>query len=223
MSSERIIRVKKACGISDSIFKDVLRELKKKSFETELDVYEFLKEKTKEKGCRFAFKPLVASGKNTREIHHKACKDKIRKGFLMIDFGVKYKGYCSDCTRTFYIGKPTKKELRIYNLVLKTQLIALSYAYEGMNTGEVDAIARASFNEYMKYFKHPLGHGIGKRVHEFPSLKPNNRFYLKKGMIVTIEPGLYLKEFGVRIEDTVLIGEKAIVLTKFRKDLIIVN
>jgi len=223
MNSEKIIRVMKACRISDSIFKEVLEELKKKSFETELDVYEFLKEKTKEKGCRFAFRPLVASGKNTREIHHKAGKGKIKRGFLMIDFGVKHKGYCSDCTRTFCIGKPTKKEIEIYNLVLKTQLTALNYAYEGMNTGDIDAIARASFGSYMKYFKHALGHGVGKRVHEFPSLKPNSRYYLKKRMVITIEPGLYLKDFGVRIEDTILVGKKPIILTKFRKDLVIVN
>lgn len=220
MNKSEIKKIKKACSITDKILKQLIKELRKHSFKTELDIYIFLKQKTKENNCKLAFKPIVATASNAAEIHHKATNTKLKKGFLIIDFGVKYKGYCSDCTRTLYLGKPSKKEKELYNLVLQTQLTAISYTLPRMNCGDLDAITRASFGEYMRYFAHGLGHGLGKRIHQSPNLKPNNRYHLKKGIILTIEPGLYFKRrFGIRIEDTILLKNRPIILTKTTKKL----
>ena len=214
---------KKACSINDKIFGLLLAELRKGRFRTELEIYNFLKQKTKESKCRLAFKPIVATGKNAAEVHHKAKNVKLKNDFLVVDFGVRYKNFCCDCTRTFYIGNPSKKEREIYKIVLDAQLTAVGFVFPGMNCGDIDAIARAALGDYMKYFVHGLGHGVGKKIHQSPNLKPNNRYYLKKGMILTIEPGVYLKNrFGIRIEDTVLVKDRAVVLTRFRKNLVCV-
>jgi len=216
-----ISNIKKACKITDKILNRLIRELKKHKFKTELDIANFLKQETKANNCKLAFKPLVVTGKNAAEIHHKPNNSKIQKGFLIIDFGVKYKGYCSDCTRTFYIGKPTKTEINLYNLVLKAQETALIHAQPGVYAADVDLIARAVLQDYYKHFVHGTGHGVGKRIHQSPNLKPSSKSILKKGQALTIEPGLYFKnKLGIRIEDTIVLKNKPIILTKTTKKLI---
>ncbi len=224
MNKTEIKKINNACSISDEIFKDLIIQLKNKKFKTELDICGFLKQKIKENNCRLAFKPIIATGRNAAEIHHKATNIKLKKGFLKIDFGVKYKGYCSDCTRTFYIGKPTKKEKMLYKLVLNVQQTCINYCYIGMYCCDLDAIARAGLGEYRKNFVHGLGHGVGKNIHQAPYLAPNKKGYLKENQVITIEPGLYFKKkFGLRIEDTILITKNApIILTKITKELIII-
>ena len=106
-----LICIKKACSISDIIFNELIRYLKKHSFKTELEIANFLKQKTKHYNCKLAFPPIVAN--NTGIIHYKPKNKKLKKGFLIIDFGVKYKGFCSDCTRTFYLGKPSKADIKL--------------------------------------------------------------------------------------------------------------
>lgn len=214
---------KKACSIADIILKKVIEGLRKKKFKTEMDVFRFLREETYKRKCRLSFKPIVAMGKNAVEIHHKPNDTKLKKGFLVIDFGVKYKDYCSDCTRTFYIGKPSREERKLYNLVKIAQETALIYATPGNYAADVDLIARAVLWDYFKNFVHGTGHGVGKRIHQAPSLKPRSRSVLKKGQAITIEPGLYFKnKFGIRIEDTLIVKERPVVLTKIKKKLIII-
>lgn len=221
MKKRDIDKVKKACVVTDKILIILIKKLKNKEFKTEIDIYNFLKQKTKENNCRLVFKPIVATGKNAAEVHHKPTNTMLKKGFLIIDFGIKYKSYCSDCTRTFYLGKPSKKEKKLYRLVKNIQEICINYAYPGMSCNDLDAIARAGFAEYRIYFKHGLGHGVGKRIHQAPSLAPNKKRYLKKNQIITIEPGLYFKnKFGIRIEDTIIVKEKPVILTKTKKELI---
>jgi len=213
---------RKSCSIASKIIKKVFEELGKKSFKTELDVYNFLKKETYRNDCRLAFKPIVAFGKNAAEIHHKANNTKLRKGFLVIDFGVKYKGICSDMTRTVYLGRPTKKERELYNLVLLAQETAMRYAVAGEYAANIDLIARAVLWDYYRHFVHGTGHGVGKKIHQAPSLKPRGRAVLKKGDIITIEPGLYFKnKLGIRIEDTILIRKNKYpkILTKVDKKL----
>jgi len=223
MNKAEIRKIKKACSITDKIFRILIKKLKNKEFKTELDIYNFLKQKIKENDCTLAFKPVVATAKNAAIIHHKANNTKLKKRFLKIDFGVKYKGYCSDCTRTFYLGKPSKKEKRLYKLVLDIQQTCINYCYPGMSCNDIDAIARAGFGKYRKNFVHGLGHGVGKRVHQAPSLAPNKRGYLKENQVITIEPGVYFKnKFGIRIEDTILIKNRPVILTKTKKELIII-
>lgn len=216
-----IKKIKKACFISDKIFKQLIKELKNKSFKTELDISKFLKQKTKENNCKLAFKSIVAIQENAAEIHHKPNKTKLKKGFLVVDFGVKYKGYCSDCTRTFYLGKPSKKEKEFYNFILLAQETALLYSQPGNYAADLDLLVRTILKDYFRNFIHGLGHGIGKRIHQSPSLKPRSRSILKENQVITIEPGLYFKnKFGIRIEDTIIVKNKPEILTKTTKKLI---
>ena len=221
MNNSGISKIIKACKITDRILKLLMDEIKKNKFKTELDIYNYIKQETKNNNCRLAFKPIVAIGKNAAEIHHKASTTKIKKGFLVIDFGVKYNDYCSDCTRTFYIGKPSKKEKEIYNLVLKAQETAINHIKKGIYAADIDLITRAVLQDYFRNFIHGTGHGVGKMVHQAPGIYPKSKSILKENQIITIEPGLYFKnKLGIRIEDTILIKNKAIILTKTTKKLI---
>jgi len=213
--------IRKACSLSDTIFSALVKEFRKKSFSTEKDVYTWIVQRVKDNKCGLAFKPLVVTGKNAAEIHHKADDTPLGKGFLIIDLGVKYKGYCSDCTRMLFLGKPTKEDRKLYDLVLMAEETAILYCQPGVYAADVDLIARAALWGYFRHFVHALGHGVGKRVHKGPVLKPSSRSILKKGQIITIEPGLYFKgKKGIRIEDTIVVLEKPEVLTRFTKRLI---
>jgi len=217
-------KIKRACQITDKILKNLIKELNNNSFKTELDIYQFLKCKTKEQNCKLAFKPVIATGKNAAEIHHKPNNTKLKKGFLVVDFGVKYKEYCSDCTRTFYIGKPSKKEKELYNLVLKAQLTALNHIKPGIYAADIDAITRAVLQKHFKNFIHSTGHGVGKKIHQSPNISPKSRSILKNNQVITIEPGLYFKnKLGIRIEDTVIVKNNPVILTKTTKELIIIQ
>jgi Xaa-Pro aminopeptidase len=223
MSSKQLNCIKKACSITDKILKKTINGLRKGLFKTELDIYNFLKKQAYANNCRLAFKPVVAIGKNAAEIHHRANKTKLRKGFLVLDFGVKYNGCCADCTRTVYLGRPSKKERRLYELVLTAQETALMYVKPGEYAANIDLIARAVLWDYFKNFVHGTGHGIGKRIHQAPNLKPKSVSILKENQVLTIEPGLYFKnKLGIRIEDTVIVKDKPEILTKLTKKLIII-
>ena len=224
MKPFNIERTKKACSIADKIYKLLIKELKKKSLKTELDVFNFLEKKTKQAKCKLAFPPVVAMQENAAEIHHKADNTRLKKGFLVVDFGVKYKGYCSDCTRTFYLyGKPTKQEKKIYNLVLLAQETALLHAQPGVRAADIDLIARAVLQDYYKHFIHGTGHGVGAKIHQVPNLKPRGKFLLRENETITIETGLYFKnKLGIRIEDTIIVKEIPVILTKLSKKLTII-
>jgi Xaa-Pro aminopeptidase len=224
MKPFEIKRIAKACAISDKIFDLLVSELRKKRFRTEKEVYKFLVKSAYSAGCRLAFKPIVATGKNAAEIHHKATDDKLKRGFFVVDFGVKYKGYCSDCTRTFFLGKPTAAEKKLYDLVLIAQETGIMYCLPEVYAADVDLIVRAALWDYFRNFLHSLGHGVGKKVHQGPSLRPRSRSILKKNMVVTVEPGLYFKnKLGIRIEDAILIKEKPISLTRTTKKRVILG
>jgi len=217
-------KIRKACSINDKILFEIKQKLEKKDFLTEKDIAEFINKETKRFNCKPAFEPIVSTGKNTSEIHHKPSNKKIGKGFLMFDFGVKYKGYCSDITRMFYIGKPSKKEILLYTLVLLAQETALMYAQPGVYAADVDLIARNILLKHFQNFRHSVGHGVGKKIHMAPSLRPRGRAILKENDVVTIEPGLYFSDrFGVRIEDTIVVKKKPEILTKFTKNLVLIK
>lgn len=210
--------VKKACNISCEIIKTCIKNIP--NFKTEKDVYLFLIRETRKRKLRLAFKPIVAN--NNWEIHAKPRNIKLKKGFLIIDFGVKYKDYCSDITRTVYLGTPPKKEIDLYSLVLKVQKKSINKIKPRVKCFNVDFYSRKLFGKYKKYFLHSLGHGVGKRVHCSPKISSKSKRIFKKGQIFTIEPGLYFKnKFGIRIEDTILIKNKPIILSnKLTKKLI---
>lgn len=224
MNSYEIKQIKKACSISDKVMAEAISALRKKKFKTEKELYKFIIKSIYARGCRLAFKPIVSSGKNLADIHHKANDTRLTNGFIIIDMGAKYNGYCSDITRTVFLGRPSKKDVFLYNLVRDVQETCVEYAYDGMPLNDIDAIARAGFEGYRKKFRHSLGHGVGKKVHVYPSLGPNKDGWLKQGQIVTIEPGIYFKKgIGIRIEDTLLVTKnKPVLLTRATKKMIII-
>ncbi len=217
--SSKIESIKKACSINDEIFSLLLKNIK--SMKTEKDIDSFIRKEARKRKLKIAFPPVVASGKNAAEIHHKPNKAKLKNGFLVLDFGVKVKGCCSDMTRTLYLGKASQKEKQIYNKVLSIQKSAVKKAKPGTECFDIDCFVRKKLGSLRELFAHSLGHGVGKKIHEKPNLSPKSCDALKKGDIITIEPGVYKKKgFGIRIEDTILAGKKPKALTKSAKRLI---
>lgn len=161
-----------------------------------------------------AFDFIVASGWRSALPHGVASDKTVQEGeFITLDIGCKYEGYCSDMTRTFAVGNYTPKQREIYDIVLEAQTQALSLMKPGMTGVEVDGIARDVIEKagYGEYFGHGLGHGVGLQIHEAPALSQKGKIVLEPGMMVTVEPGIYLPDFGgVRIEDLVVIKENGI-------------
>jgi Xaa-Pro dipeptidase len=215
---KEFIYIKKACNITDKILHETIENIKNKKLKTEKQISLFILNRIKELGYKRSFKPIVAN--NSKKIHHRPRKKKLEKGFLILDLGVKYKGYCSDLTRTIYIGNPSKYHKKLYNLVKNAQLKAIKNLKLNKKYKDIDASARKTLKNYRKYFKHSLGHGVGKRIHQAPRLGPKNNRKLKNNIIFTIEPGIYFKKVGIRIEDTILFKNKPILLTKSPKNLI---
>lgn len=213
-----IARIKKACSIADNALQSVLSSFK---FRTETEVEAALDFYAKEEGADNSFKTIVASGKNSSYPHHTTKHEKLRKGFCIIDYGVKYKGYCSDMTRTIYLGTPSAKEKEMYNKVLSLQEKTMLGINPGDICGDVDLKAREMFGRYKENFTHGLGHGVGVEIHESPSFSIGSKDILKSSMVFTIEPGIYFPgRFGIRIEDTVLLRDKALPMSTTRKDLV---
>ena len=156
-----------------------------------------------------SFETIVASGERSSFPHGRATGAKLpKRGFLTLDFGVMVDGYCSDMTRTVHLGKATHEEFDVYHAVLEAQEAAVAKIAEGVTTGEVDEAARSVLRRAKldKYFTHSTGHGVGLEIHEGPRVAAEQKQVLKRGMVITVEPGVYIPgKFGVRIEDMVLV------------------
>ncbi|MCX6356823.1 MAG: Xaa-Pro peptidase family protein [Candidatus Aureabacteria bacterium] len=159
-----------------------------------------------------AFRPIVAAGRHSAMPHHHAGRGKLAEGApLLLDFGLCGGGYNSDLTRTFCWGKVTKRYRDLYTSVFEAQQAALDIIRAGIPASAVDAAARDALRAhgFERYFSHSLGHGIGLEVHEAPRLNRESGDILEAGMIITVEPGVYLEGWGgVRIEDMVLVEER---------------
>ncbi len=169
-----------------------------------------------------SFDTIVGAGPNGALPHHRADDTLIKAGDpVVIDMGAKYQGYCSDLTRTVFVGKPDDTFREIYNTVLRAQLAAEAGVTAGMTGKETDAIARDIIAEagHGADFGHSLGHGIGLAVHESPGVGPNSDGTIEDGMVFTVEPGIYMPGWGgVRIEDmAVMENGRARVLSRARK------
>jgi Xaa-Pro aminopeptidase len=217
-TEQEVKKIRKACSIASKILNDAIENFKKHNFKKETDVRNFLETETRRKGCELAFKPIVASGKNSSLPHYNAEEIKLRKGFCVIDFGVKYRGYCSDITRTIYIGTPKKKEIEDYEKVLFVQEKCVRMIKPGIKAEKLYMFAKKN----LKNMIHGLGHGVGVEIHEGPNLLEGSKDNLLKNMVFTIEPGNYNK-YGIRIEDTVLLKGTAEILTKVDKKLKIIK
>ncbi len=215
---KEINSIKKACKIGDEIFNSILNNF---NYKTEKELATYIDLEIRKRGLVPSFPAIVASSKNASVVHHNN-EGKIKKGFLLLDFGVKVEGYCSDMSRTVYLGLPNKNEILEYEKVLSVQEDCIKMCLPGKKCIEVDSYAHKMLGEN---FNHGLGHGVGLNIHEMPNFLPETTDELKEGNIVTIEPGIYISEkFGIRIEDTILIGnKKPICLTKSTKDLVILN
>ena len=172
-----------------------------------------------------AFDTIAASGASSSMPHAVPRRCKLEKGFLTMDFGAKFNGYCSDMTRTVCIGQPSDEMKKVYGTVLDAQKAALEFIAAGKNCADADRQARdiIAGAGYGECFGHSLGHGVGLYIHEGISLSPRSAGVLKAGNIVTVEPGIYIEgRFGVRIEDMVYVTEGGSEnLTKAPKELII--
>ncbi|MCM2324974.1 MAG: Xaa-Pro peptidase family protein [Candidatus Woesearchaeota archaeon] len=218
-TENEIKNIIKACRVTDDIFTKICRNF---IFKTEDEIRLFIEKEAKINNCELAFPPIAASAKGTREVHYNGHK-KIENGFLMLDFGVKYKGYCSDMTRMLYIGKPSKKELDDYGLVLNTILGCEDAATKKNKFSELHVLANEFLGEKSKFFTHSLGHGLGLDIHEYPSLNLEEKATIKENIAFTIEPGIYLKDYGIRIEDTVIRRNNRLeILTKSGKELVVI-
>lgn len=221
-----IAQIEAAQHINDKAFTKILDIIKPGM--TEFDIKVELEHQLMLFGAEgMAFDTIVASGPNASRPHSHVSKRKVASGdFIIMDFGAKYNGYCSDMTRTIALGKPCQEMEAIYDHVLKAQTLALNALKPQATAFEVYSLAREYFtaNGYGAEFLHGLGHSVGIEIHEGPSLNSEATETLEKNMVVTIEPGLYLeKKFGVRIEDLVVIKEQGIKnLTASSKDLIVI-
>lgn len=166
-----------------------------------------------------AFPPIVASGPNGALPHAVPTRRKIRpREPIIFDVGLRLNGYCCDMTRTVFLDTPGPKFRKIYRTVREAQLKALKMIKPGIDSTVPDSVARDIIKDagFGDYFGHSLGHGVGLATHESPRLAPRNPVKLKKGMVVTVEPGIYIPgKGGVRLEEMVVIGEKGVrILTK---------
>jgi Xaa-Pro aminopeptidase len=156
-----------------------------------------------------SFETILASGERSALPHGRATQAKLpRKGFVTLDFGVILNGYCSDMTRTVHVGAASNEERRAYDAVLEAQEAAVNAVRPGATCGEVDEAARSVLKKagLGKYFTHSTGHGVGLEIHEQPRVAAGQQTRLEAGMVITIEPGVYLPgKFGIRIEDMVAV------------------
>ncbi len=222
---EEILRIKKACQITDETFKFILTKIK--IGVTEKQIANLLENFIKEKNVTLSFPTIVAFGPNAAVPHHNTSDQKLKKNnFVLLDFGVRYENYCSDMTRTIYFGNPTEKEKFYYNAVKMAQDKSLEYLNQTKNNklaSEIDQTARRYLESInLSSFQHS-SHGIGIKIHERPSLRPSSKDIIKENMIFSVEPGFYMeRKLGIRIEDDVLATKSGCeVLTKSPKELII--
>lgn len=211
-SEDELANIAKACEIAEEAFNELLPSIKEGMTETE--VAALLEYNMRKRGAEsFSFETIVAFGAHAAVPHHVTGATKLRFGDeILIDFGCKTGGYCSDITRTFLYGDDGKHEefKKAYAHVLKAHELVKEKLQSGMTCEQGDAIARDYLTErgYGALFTHSLGHGIGLNVHEFPYVRPKRSDVLVDGMVFSDEPGVYVEgEYGIRIEDTVTLKD----------------
>ena len=224
-TEDEIALMDKASKIADAAFERTCALIRPGI--TELEGAAELEYQMKRAGAQdVSFSTIFAAGKNSSMPHAVPSDYKVQNGDLItMDFGCKYKGYCSDTTRTVAVGEVSYEKMKIYDIVLEAHMNALSSVRPGVSGGEVDAAARNIISDagYGKFFGHATGHGVGLYIHEEPRFAPNVKTVYKPNMTGTVEPGIYLPgEFGVRIEDMIVVTENGCrSFTKLPKQLVI--
>lgn len=222
---QEISKIRKACELTDHCFEYLTKYIK--IGQTEKQIALEIEKYFKLNGAEgVAFEPIVASGKNSSKPHAIPTDKKIDLGdTITLDFGCKYEGYCSDMTRTIFAGYVPEEVKRVYDIVLRNQIQTAKELKEGANIKQVSKMVENDFKLNGYDLVHALGHGVGLDIHELPVISSKNDKNLKEKMVVTNEPGIYIPgKFGVRIEDTVLVGRQISEnLTKSSKEYIIVD
>lgn len=216
--------IEEAAQIADSAFEHILKYIKPGVMEWDIAIE--LEYYMKKNGATaLSFPTIVASGTRSSLPHGRASHKYIKEGeFVTLDFGCIFKGYCSDMTRTVVVGKATDEQKSIYKTVLNAQMKALEAIKAGLSGKEIDKIARDYIDgtQYKGRFGHGLGHSVGLDVHETPRLSTRGFGLLEEDMVLTVEPGIYIPDYGgVRIEDLVVVKKDDCVnLTKSTKSLL---
>ena len=222
---DELEKIKTAQSIADKAFEHILGFISTDRTEKEvaLELEFFMRSHGAE---NVSFETIAVSGQATSLPHGVPRDVKVNPGFLTMDFGCKYHGYCSDMTRTVVVGKATDEMKKLYNTVLTAQLAAIEAAAHGMKCSDLDRIARDIIDavpEYKGAFSHSLGHGVGLYIHEMPGVSSyNDGKVLQTGHVITIEPGIYLfGKYGCRIEDMMVFHKDGVEnITHSRKELI---
>ncbi len=207
---DEIGQIRRAANLGCELFDGVLAHLQ--AGVSEIDVALDLEYGARQSGAEaMSFETIVASGKRSALPHGRATRQKLpQRGFVTLDFGVVLDGYCSDMTRTVHLGKAGTRAWDVYHSVLDAQEQAVAAVAPGVTCAAIDEAARSVLQRAKlgKWFSHSTGHGVGLEIHEGPRLAAKVEQVLEPGMVITIEPGVYLPdEFGVRIEDMVLVTE----------------
>mgnify|MGYP003260397228 FL=1 len=220
---DEVHNIQKACEITDNCFSYILTYIKPGM--TEKQIADEIEEYYKQRIDGLSFETIVASGENSSMPHAVPTDRKIQeKDIITIDMGCKVNGYCSDMTRTFFVGEVPEEVKKVYDLVLKNQVQTQEEFKDGANTRLLSKMVENDFKLNGYDLIHSLGHGVGMEIHEPPYINSKSDVQLKENMIVTNEPGIYIPgKFGVRIEDTVQITKfGCISLTKSEKNYIVI-
>jgi Xaa-Pro aminopeptidase len=222
--AHEIAAIRAACKLGVELFRTITSKLRPKITESQLaGELEFA---ARQAGAeQMAFSTIIAGGERSALPHGRASNAAIpQQGFVVCDFGVILAGYCSDMTRTVHVGRPQPEARSSYEAIREAQQVALDAVKPGVTSGEVDQAARKLlYNRGLgKFFTHSTGHGLGLEIHEAPKIAAAQNEVLRPGMVITIEPGVYLPgKWGIRIEDTVVVTETGCeILTPCPKDLL---
>ncbi len=209
-SEEEIQHIRRSVLLNEQVFQKAFKMLPR--METEIDMaLEIAAEMRRQGGERESFETIVAAGPASSLPHAVPGRREIEPNTpVVVDMGLVLDGYCSDMTRSFCHGKPDDRYLEIHRLVRRAQLAGIRAVRAGARASDVDKAARSIIAEagYGKNFGHALGHGVGMAVHEEPRISPKSRKKLRSGMVITIEPGIYIPGWGgIRLEDMVVVRE----------------
>ena len=226
--SKEITILKKASKIIDEMFELCTRKIKKGQRESELQAILMsyaIEHELFDTGYKSTLNPLIiAGGPNGALPHAQVTNRKFSNGdLIVVDLTLRYKGYVTDSTRTFGLGTMSSEAKSVYEIVKESQKLGLKAVKPGASCKSVDDACRNYIKnqKYGKYFIHSTGHGIGLEVHELPNISQKSTARLEKNMTITVEPGIYIpKKLGVRIEDSLIVQDRPILLHKFTKDLV---
>ena len=229
IKDEKEIQIlKKASKIIDEMFTICSKKMQVGQKESELQTILMtyaMEQGMFDTGYASTLNPLIiAGGPNGALPHAQVSQRKFKKGDLVVtDLTLRYKGYVSDATRTFALGKISSQANEAYEIVKESQKLGLKSVKPNIDCKDVDFACRKYIEEknYGKYFIHSTGHGIGLEVHEFPTVSYRSNTKLKENMAITVEPGIYIEnKFGIRIEDSLIVKDRPIIMHKFTKDLL---